>query len=412
MTQYLTSVHETQKFEDFLNIKSEITEKEQDINFYNDKGEFFQSKGMKTPYLGAFTRTEEAFLKHIFKTYKRKFILTHTEDNNFVDLHLFSGSSKLGTYRIDINPNTNATHNLTVQEVLKFLIKHNKKFDIILLDPPYNKRYDSQYRTRKYNSDYDDYSTFLKDLISLCKKIIANYGLLVSKNWRSISVKNFKYLTGITTSYGGFRRNTILEIFQYFPTYIREKQFNFSQKTFFTLNPKARMKRIGFLRSERKKWTENELSFIFSCFENYNFTNCIYIGDLNPPKFGLTFRKFSFYNYVKWRPKKEREGKYTLRDPNKEQYDLIIVDESSKIGGNTRATSALKILLRKEVKREGYIVIKSYFDPVLQKSSSFNSKLYESNLKSVDKINLLYDFEKSSVIHIYKKPKMVIKSEE
>jgi hypothetical protein len=398
---------------DFLSIKSKEILEAKEIEFDNNRGEFYESKGMRTPYLGAFTSTEESFLKYVFKTFKRKFILTHTEDDQYVDIHLFSGSSKLGTFRIDINPKTNATHITTVQEVLKFLIKHNKKFDVILLDPPYNKRYDSKYQTRKYNCEYNNYAIFLQDLIHLCKKVIADYGLLISKNWRSITINNFKYLTGITTNYGGFRRNTILEIFQYFPKYSKEHQFTFSEKDFFSLNPKNKMGKVSFIRSKKGKWIEREISFIYSLIKDYpKFDNSLYIGDQETPRFGLDFQKISFYDYVNWKPKSERKGKFKLRNLNDQKYDIIIVDESSKLGGNTRATSVLKVLLRKEIKQNGYIVIKSYFDPVLEKSNTFNSKEYQSPLVLVDKIKLLYDFEKSSSIHIYRKDKDKRKDEE
>ena len=85
-------------------------------------GDFIEYKGVKTPYLGAFTRREEEFLKSIYAQFNGKIKLKvmkfiHTTDENGLvngaDIHLFSGSSKLGTYRVDINPKSKATHIIT-----------------------------------------------------------------------------------------------------------------------------------------------------------------------------------------------------------------------------------------------------------------------------------------------------------
>ncbi len=154
----------------------------------------------------------------------------HTVDKNGLingaDIHLFSGSSKLGTFRIDINQKSNATHILSVQKILKFLIERNIKFDLILLDPPYNSTYGKKYKTHNLNK-IDNGSHFLKWLVRRCKKFLNPFGLLISKNWRSIKPKYCKFVCGVLSKYGGFRRNTVLEVWQYFPTYDKSKVFNF-----------------------------------------------------------------------------------------------------------------------------------------------------------------------------------------
>lgn len=150
----------------------------------------------------------------------------HTVDENGLingaDIHLFSGSSKLGMFRIDINRKSNATHILSVQKILRFLIERNIKFDLILLDPPYNSTYDKKYKTHDLNK-IDNGSHFLKWLVRRCKKILNSYGLLISKNWRSIKPNYCKFVCGVLSKYGGFRRNTVLEVWQYFPTFDKSK---------------------------------------------------------------------------------------------------------------------------------------------------------------------------------------------
>ncbi len=124
-------------------------------------GKFIEYKGVKTSYLGAFTKKEEEFLKSIYSQFNgsleiKTMRFIHTVDKNGLingaDIHLFSGSSKLATFRIDINRKSNATHILSVQKILKFLIDRNIKFDLILLDPPYNSTYDKKYKTHYLNT--------------------------------------------------------------------------------------------------------------------------------------------------------------------------------------------------------------------------------------------------------------------
>ena len=67
-------------------------------------------------------------------------------------------------------------------------------------------------------------------------------------------------------------------------------------------------------------------------------------------------------------------------------------------------TSALKILVRRSVTKKGYVVMKSYFDPVLEKDS-INKKTREtivSNLTLLDESIILYDnYDKINSLHIY-----------
>ncbi|MHA1728130.1 MAG: hypothetical protein ACTSWY_05310 [Promethearchaeota archaeon] len=70
-----------------------------------------------------------------------------------------------------------------VHTVLKKCINKNRKFDLILIDPPYNQKYNKKYKTAKFN-DFSDEEVFLRNLISKCLKILNPNGFLISKNWR------------------------------------------------------------------------------------------------------------------------------------------------------------------------------------------------------------------------------------
>lgn len=69
-----------------------------------------------------------AFQNNIEKIIKKELEKTHGRV-----LHLFSGSSRIGDVRVDID-NENATVRGNVKE---FLENCNEKFSIVLLDPPY-----------------------------------------------------------------------------------------------------------------------------------------------------------------------------------------------------------------------------------------------------------------------------------
>ncbi len=84
----------------------------------------YEAIGMGTArgyYDGEFTPAVEKIIKYWLNKYPGKV------------LHLFSGNSKIGDVRIDID-NPNATHNLKVEEFLK---QHTDNYEWILLDPPY-----------------------------------------------------------------------------------------------------------------------------------------------------------------------------------------------------------------------------------------------------------------------------------
>jgi len=386
-------------------------------------GEFIEYKGVKTSYLGAFTKKEEEFLKSIYLQFNgsleirtMRFIHTVDEDGliNGADIHLFSGSSKLGTFRVDINPKSNATHILSVQKILNFLIERNIKFDLILLDPPYNSTYDKKYKTHNLNK-IDNGSHFLKWLVRRCKKILNPYGLLISKNWRSIKPKYCKFVCGVLSKYGGFRRNTVLEVWQYLPTFDKSQTFTFSIEKHKNANNQENARFLSWITGVKNFWNDKEINFLLKNIDLRFVIDCLIISESKDFKIDhadfdrINVTKASPQEFTQFKLKKDRKTESYAIPEVSTKYDLIIVDECNTIGGNTVLTSALKVLLRQSITKKGFVAMKSYFDPVLEKNTA-NKKTGEtfvSNLKLLDESIVLYeDFEKISSLHIYSNTKI------
>ncbi len=380
-------------------------------------GDFIEYKGVRTSYLGAFTKKEEEFLKSVYSQFNgniRTMRFIHTIDKNGLingaDIHLFSGSSKLGTFRVDINPKSNATHILSVQKILNFLISKNIKFDLILLDPPYNAKYDKQYKTHGLNK-IDDGSHFLEWLIRRVIKVLNPYGLLVSKNWRSIKPKYCKFICGVFSKYGGFRRNTVLKVWQYFPTFDKSKTFNFSIRQHKNSVNQKNTKFLKWITGVKNVWNDKEIGLLLKNINLQTVNKCLVISEDN--EFNIVQNYFNKINitlktpqeFTQFKLKKDRNTDSYIIPKVSVKYDLIIVNECNTIGGNTVLTSALKILVRQSLTKNGYIVMKSYFDPVLEKdkTNKITKKNIVSNVKLQDEAIILYEnFEKISSLHIYR----------
>ncbi len=381
-------------------------------------GKFIEFKGVKTSYLGAFTKKEEDFLKSIYTQFNgsleiRAMRFIHTVDKNGLingaDIHLFSGSSKLGTFRIDVNRKSNATHILSVQKILKFLIERNIKFDLILLDPPYNSTYDKKYKTHNLNK-IDNGSHFLKWLVRRCKRILNPFGLLISKNWRSIRPRYCKFVCGVLSKYGGFRRNTVLEVWQYFPAYDKSKAFNFSIEQHKNISNQGDIKFLNWITGVKNLWSDQEINLILKNVDLSTINTCLIISENKEFKIIHTnFDKVNFVSispkeFTQFRPKKDRKTDSYVIPEVSTKYGLIIIDECNSIGGNTVLTSALKVLIRQSIAQKGYIAMKSYFDPVLEKDTinKKTRKIIVSNLTLQDESIILYDnYDKISSLHIY-----------
>ena len=118
----------------------------------------------------------------------------------------------------------------------------------------------------------------------------------------------------------------------------------------------------------------------------------------------VNFVSISPKEFTQFRPKKDRKTDSYVIPEVSTKYDLIIIDECNSIGGNTVLTSALKVLIRQSIAQKGYIAMKSYFDPVLEKDTinKKTRKIIVSNLTLQDESIILYDnYDKISSLHIY-----------
>lgn len=109
--------------------------------------------------------------------------------------------------------------------------------------------------------------------------------------------------------------------------------------------------------------------------------------------------------FTHFKPKKDRKNESYIIPEVSNKYDLIIIDECNTIGGNTVLTSALKVLIRQSITKKGFVVMKSYFDPVLEKYTNPNKDNRQklvSNLELREESIILYDnYDKISSLHIY-----------
>ncbi|HEC38296.1 hypothetical protein LCGC14_1886980 [marine sediment metagenome] len=219
------------------------------------------------------------------------------------------------------------------------------------------------------------------------------------------------FVCGVFSKYGGFRRNTILEVWQYCPANDESKMFNFSLKSHLNTYNQENIKQINWITGVKGEWNREEVGFITKNVEFgengkglliSNKKDISLVSSLFPY---LDFEISTPQNFTQFKSKAHRGGDDYFLPQIDRVYDLILIDEDTVIGGNTTLTSALKVLLRKSVKEKGYIVMKSYFDPVLEKDQKYKKekKIYSSNLLSVNEAVILYEnYEKISSLHVYR----------
>lgn len=292
---------------------------------------------------------------------------------------------------------TSATDNVLVNDFIANAINKRMKYDLIIIDPPYNEKYDREYGTYKYNKIGDD-NAFFADLVENCMKIINDDGVIISKNWRNMRPVDSRYVSGIISQFGSFRRVVIMEAWQYKPTQL----LDFSWDLFDEITGKETLV-IDWYLGITGKWIKTELKIIKKYVDISQTKNGILItdppgeGEAKPIKLGnlknLTVDEF-------------------LADDTKR--DVIILDEAKGVGGNTPKTGKLKEHLGESIsnkamvawqnrilnhaeavlKNKGFIITKSYFNPVLE----------EFGLTLLDKRAILFEnFEKISLLHIYQK---------
>jgi len=122
-------------------------------------------------------------------------------------LHLFSGSSLIGETRIDIS-HQNATHNIDVFEYLKLAPNTN---NTIIIDAPYNKKYEEIYNT--HGLIFTSFSIFANTpKTSLLWKLISKLApkIIILKSWNYYILKNYYLNDGYLCYSGGYRKPTIL----------------------------------------------------------------------------------------------------------------------------------------------------------------------------------------------------------
>jgi len=366
---------------DFIHLQSE----KQEVNFVlpkHTRNHYLVGKGVNSKYKGAFTKQGIEFIKSIYlqiNKFKNPKVLKiiHQKDSNGLitktDIHLFSGSSEIGTFRIDINKKANATHFFVVQDLLRIFTRLNIKFDLILLDPPYSAKHDKDYGTYKYNK-MDNGGIFLKNIVDSCVKILNYEGLIISKNWRSISPPNSTFICGMVTKYGGFRRATVIDVFQYKPKKLFKFSDNTHRETWNNKNPS-----INRIIGEASAWTEKEKELIYDQINPEHIKKAVMISDSSTNPFKeLRFEMETPESFIK----------------SAKTYDLIVLDECRQIGGAVKLTSAIKTKISEQLNPNGIAILKTYFDPALRNKGL---SLLE------DRVITFRNYEKINFIHIYSK---------
>jgi hypothetical protein len=352
-------------------------------------GKYISSTGMKSFYIGAFTKAESEFIQSFMNQKNRQekvlYMVHSREENGLVskkDIHLFCGSSFLGTFRVDVNEKSTATHLILVQEFFRFAIKNKVKFDLIVIDPPYNKRYDLKYNTHDLNN-IDDGGKFLAWIVQNCIKILNYDGIFISKNWRSIRPMNSKFLAGMLTSYGGFRRATLLEAWQYIPN---KKRFTFNMLSYMDDWELNNVEMIDWFFGSENEWTEREQDEVYNQLENVN--NGLFISRKKEHPFKLPLKVVTPEEFIETAFKWDFKKGLVL----KEKYDLIILDECTKVGGAIALSNALKKLIPRCLNENGVAFLKTYFNPVLE----------QLGLELVVKQVICYDnYGKINMLHGY-----------
>ncbi len=167
------------------------------IEFTND----FQY--VRNDWVGGFSKVEIKFIRK----YAKKPIL-----------HLFSGKSKIGQIRIDINSESNAT---IIQDVFEYIEKNKPKINTILLDPIYCAEQRQEIWKNKYSKLGID-----KKLLYIypydVKKTVKLYNFFEKINPERIIIKaydrhipkRYKILAGLNIEIGAFKPNRWIWVYE------------------------------------------------------------------------------------------------------------------------------------------------------------------------------------------------------
>ena len=125
----------------------------------------------------------------------------------------FARNCKLGTITNDLNPNTEAMHNMRAEDFLDMLQEHNVEADVIIYDPPYSVRQVSECFTEVgiKATQQDTQSTFYTKIKDRIRPLVRQGGMVLSFGWNSMGVgkKGFEYEEIMLVTHGGVHNDTI-----------------------------------------------------------------------------------------------------------------------------------------------------------------------------------------------------------
>jgi hypothetical protein len=222
---------------------------------------------------------------------------------------------------------TSATKHVLVQNFLADAIASGEKYDLIIIDPPYNASYDAKYGTNQFNN-IGESNKFLAWLVDACTQILNQDGILISKNWRNIRPLDSDFVAGIITMSGGFRRAVIMEAWQFQPSSPIEFDWEYYQSES-VYDKKVRP--VSWILGIPGKWTKNETKLMKNYVNIDSTKNGVVITDPMGPSKSATVKIGNCINM---------SIEEFLVDHQKR--DVVILDECKSLGGAVPKTALLK----------------------------------------------------------------------
>ncbi|NHI92130.1 MAG: hypothetical protein EAX96_06470 [Candidatus Lokiarchaeota archaeon] len=359
------------------------------------KGIGFKGTGMAARYLGAFTRIEEEFIKATYSQLNNildpncSLYLVHYKKDGVIkglDVSLFCGGCKLGTIRIDVKKESEYTIRIRVQKFLQICKNLGVKINLMIIDAPYSLDKDKKmYNTYHYNK-YSDYRLFIQKIVKNCLEILSPGGILISKNWRALNLKNSNLLFRLFTFYGGRRRITIFEGWQYRPNKPKNQipfQFHWFEVEK-ELNRTFQMKKeapkidwiptIRWLKGKYNSWSDQEIQFI-----NIKLKKC------SPVDKVAIITESKDYHILQGLFSKSNLLDLDQFFEENEKFNVLILDSYPKIGGSITKTNKFKELAEKYIKKEGLLFTKTYFDLSLD-PNKWSKRTVEKKIKNEENL--------------------------
>ena len=132
-------------------------------------------------------------------------------------INLFSGSSKIGNFRIDYS-NSNTTKNMDVFEWLESLYISFKNYNnqSVIIDAPYNQRFADKYK--KIGNTQKQFIIFANNkgttkLFNLIKEKI-NPKIIIIKSWNYYCIAGYEVKKCYVCYPGGYRKSTFLIVME------------------------------------------------------------------------------------------------------------------------------------------------------------------------------------------------------